>query len=84
LRALLDELATRSDAGADAGELDLLLDESLARLAPPDVRAAAEAEASRALAPYATRMPPDELRRTRARAVNDRLRRALSLPPRLG
>jgi hypothetical protein len=84
LRALLDDLAARSDAGATAGELDDLLDRALARVAPPDVRAAAEADAARALAPYATRMAPDELRRTRERAVSDRLRRTLSLPPRLG
>jgi hypothetical protein len=84
LRAVLDELARRSDAGATDAELDAELDLAIARHAPAEMLGSAERETSEALRAFAGRMPPDELARTRARAIADRLRRMLSLPPRLG
>lgn len=83
LRALVEGLAAQGEAGAAAAELEDRLDVALLRIAPPALILEAEAETSKALAAYRTRMPPDELRRTQARGVNDRLRRLLSLPPRL-
>ena len=83
LRALLERLLASLRDGAEAAALDALLDETLPRLAPPDLVDAAERETTAALAPFRARMPAAELARTRVRARADRLRAALGLP-RLG
>jgi len=83
LRTLLARLLASLREGADATALDVELDETLPRLAPPELVDVAERETAAALAPFRARMSAAELARTRLRARADRLRAALGIP-RLG
>lgn len=80
LHALLDRLLAAAAEGMPASQLDDLLDDELARCAPPDLLLDATEQARKALAPFRNRMALEERDRALQRGVADRLRRALSLP----
>ena len=79
LKSLLTQLAEEAASGTSPDVLNARLDEALPRLAPEDLVTRAEHETAVALEAFRTRMSREEFERTRARALTDRLREALSL-----
>ena len=80
LRTLLTGLLAEEAQGAAPEAVDASLDDSLAGAVPEAVLAEATAETARALVEFRSRMSEEEFRKTFARALVDRLRRALALP----
>jgi hypothetical protein len=79
LRLLLTELIAAFEGGAEAAELDRLLDARLPAAAPEELLSAIETEVTRELAPYSERMTSSAYEATLRRAVSARLRQMLRL-----
>jgi hypothetical protein len=80
LRALLTDLLAREAEGEPPDRLDAAMDASLSGAVDAETLARATQETTQALAEFRSRMSEEEFRKTFARAITDRLRRALALP----
>jgi len=81
LKTLLVEAAERLEAGEPVADVDRDIDGRIGSVAPRELIAQVQAEVERELTPVAGRMNPATLERTRERAVCERVRRQLGLPP---